>query len=111
MLDASRYPPLDRLLQGSLIRQQAPQFVFDLGDHAPGMGYAADVHDLERVERIAMPARIDLRVDDAEAGRAEVAADAREQVALVGDVDHDLQSFACRREARLDHRLAGADPV
>src|SRR5205809_4876691 len=72
------------------------------------MRRATDVHDLEGVERVPVPSRVDLGVDDTEADRPEVARDAREQVALVGYVDHDLQSFACRREARLDYRLVCA---
>src|SRR6266480_4438624 len=72
------------------------------------MRRATDVHDLEGVERVPVPGRVDLGVDDTEADRPEVARDAREQVALVGYVDHDLQSFACRREARLDYRLVRA---
>src|SRR5439155_20328315 len=65
-------------------------------------------HDLEGVERVAVPRGVDLGVDDTEADRPEVAANACEQVALVGYVDHDLKPFARRRETRLDHRPVGA---
>src|SRR6267143_6907752 len=72
------------------------------------MRHAADVHDLESVERVAVPGGVDLGIDDAEADRPEVAGNACEQVALIGHVDHDLEPFAGRREARLDYRFVRA---
>ena len=41
-------------------------------------------HHLEGVERVAVARGVDLGVEDAERGLVEVAADAREQVGLVG---------------------------
>src|SRR6266702_1434428 len=111
MLYAPRHPPLYRLWQGNLLHQPVSQLLLDLGDHVPRVRDAAQVHDLERVERVALPGRIDLGVHDAEPDRAEVAADSGEQLALIGDVDHDLQPFACGGEARLDYGLVRVGSV
>src|SRR6266496_6684982 len=92
MLYTPRHPALDRLWQGNLLHQPVSQLLLDLGDHVPRVRDAAQVHDLERVERVAVPGRIDLGVHDAEPDRAEVAADSGEQLALIGDVDHDLKT-------------------
>ena len=62
--------------------------------------------DLEGVERVAVARRVDLGVEDAKPALVEVAADAREQVRLVGRVDQHLQAFADRRQARAHDRLA-----
>ncbi len=58
----------------------------------------------ERVERVAVPRRVDLRLEDRQARAAEEAADAREQRLLVGQVDEHLQPGAVARQARLDDR-------
>ncbi len=55
-------------------------------------------HDLEGVERVAVAGGVHLGVDDAERRLVEVAADAHEQVGLVGRVDDHLQAFADGRE-------------
>ena len=72
-----------------------------MADQVAVVRAAAPAHDQEGVERVAVARRVDLRVEDVEAGAVEVAADAREQVLLVGRVDQHLQAFADRREARL----------
>ena len=55
----------------------------------------------ERVERVAVPRRVDLGVEDRQSRAAEEAADAREQLLLVGQVDEHLQPGAVARQARL----------
>src|SRR5204862_5423143 len=61
--------------------------------------------------RVAIARGVDLRLDDIEAGALEVAADAREQRLAVGRVDHDLQAFAERRQARAHHGRFAVHPV
>ena len=72
------------------------------------VGIGGIVHR-ERVERVAVARRVDLRLEDRQAGAAEEAADAREQVLLVGQVDEHLQPGAVAREARLDDRRRAVD--
>ena len=62
--------------------------------------------DRERVERIAVARRVDLRFEDRQAAAAEEAADAREEVLLVGKVDHHLQPAPRARSRALHDRLA-----
>jgi hypothetical protein len=52
---------------------------------------------------------VDLGVLDAEAGAVEVAADACEQIALVGAVDQHLQAVTHRRRPRTNDRQRGVD--
>src|SRR5260221_3929746 len=72
------------------------------------MGLVSHTHELEGVGPVAVPGRVYLRVEDTEADRAEVAADSSEQVALIADIDHGLQSFDGGRQPRLDDRLLAA---
>jgi hypothetical protein len=58
-----------------------------------------------------MTGGVDLGVDDGVAGTGKEADQAREQIALVAGVDHDLQAFALRVDACLDHRLVDAGPI
>ena len=54
---------------------------------------------------------VDARIGDAVIDLLEIAADTREQVALVARIDHHLQSFAYGRQARFYHRPVGVDAV
>ncbi len=60
---------------------------------------------LEGIERIAVARRVDLRFVNVVADALEKAADAREELLLVGHVHHDLQTFARGGEPRLDDGL------
>ena len=63
----------------------------------------------ERVEREAVARRVHLGLENRQAAPAEEAADAGEQLLLVGQVDQQLQPRARRREAGLDDRLRPID--
>ena len=63
----------------------------------------------ERVERVAVARRVDLRFEDRQAGAAEEAADAREQVLLVRQVDEHLQAGVVARQPRPHDRLGAVD--
>ena len=67
------------------------------------------VVDRERVERIAVARRVDLRLEDRQPAAAEEAADAREQVLLVGQVDHHLQARLGARQPRAHDRRRSLD--
>ncbi len=64
--------------------------------------------DLEGVQRIAVVGRVHARIQDGEARAVKVAANACEQIALVGCVHQHLQAFASQRLARPHHRLLRA---
>ena len=83
----------------------------DQADHVAVVQAVTGAHDNEGVERVAVARGVHLGLGDVEAGTLEVAADAREERLAVGRVDHHLQAFAERREARLDHRGRSIDAV
>jgi hypothetical protein len=68
---------------------------------------AVRVEQHEAVQRVAVPGGVDLGFGDAVAEPAEEAAQAGEEVRLVGSVDHHLQALiADMGQAGLHHRLA-----
>ena len=50
--------------------------------------------DLKGVDGVTVQGGVHLGVQDAVAGLIEIAANAREQIGLVGRIDHDLHAFA-----------------
>src|SRR6185312_10760438 len=87
----------DASLGGELERRplgQGPlQLELDVADRLAiaGVGVRRVMHD-EGVERIAVPRRMDLGFENRQPGPAEKAADARKELFLVRQVDHQLQA-------------------
>ena len=69
----------------------------------------AGADDLEGVERVAVIGRVDARIENRKTRVVKVAADAREQVNLVGRVDDHLQPLAGRGRAGAHDGQALAD--
>src|SRR5689334_12929105 len=111
MLQVSAYPSLRGQLERRTLGQRASQFELDVANRlaVAGVRVRRVVHD-EGVQRVAVPGCVYLGLEDRQVGAAEEAADPREQLFLVRQIDHQLQSRAVPRQPRLDHRLLAIDP-
>jgi hypothetical protein len=110
MLELARDAAFRRCLERRLQGQPALQLELDVLD---GLAIRRQrvgriVHG-ERVERVAVPRRMHFRLEDRQSGVAEEAANAREQLLLVGYVDDDLQARAVPRQTRFRDRRRPVD--
>jgi hypothetical protein len=85
-------PGCRRLERALLLQHLRKLELDDLNGVAIRGLFVARIVDGERVERVAVARRVDLRLDDRQSAPPEEAADPAEQVLLVGQVDGHLQT-------------------
>ena len=111
MLELARYSAAGGGVQRRLVLQPLGQVGLYLVDHVAVVRVIARPEQQERVQRIAMARGVDTCVGDTVIDLFEIAANARKQVALIARIDHHLQTFAYRRQARFHHRTVGIDAI
>ena len=91
-------------------REDALQLELDVTDDVAigGVGITRIVHG-EGIEGIAVPRGVDFGVEDRQPRITEEAADAREQLLLIRQIDHHLQPDAGARQPRFDQRFLPFD--